>query len=850
MTDAPAADDSNRLEDLFERAVGLPAAEHADFAARECGADVPLREELLRLLAAHAGDDHLQRLRGAVTAAGVLRSGDRVGPYELREQIGEGGMGTVYAAEQQAPVVRRVALKLIKPGMDSARVVARFEAERQALARMAHPNVAQVYDGGTTANGRPYFAMEYVAGEPVTDYCDRQKLTTRERLELFLPLCRGVQHAHMKGLIHRDLKPSNLLVTQQDGIATPKIIDFGIARATTGRLGEQSLNTMVGQIIGTLDYMSPEQADPTGTDVDTRSDVYSLGVVLYQLVSGVLPFQHLREGVPLSELQRAIRELDPPTPSTGLRTHAAQIAPLHGTDRRTLVRQLAGDLDKICMKALEKDPARRYQSAAELADDVRRHLRHEPVLAVRPGPVYRARKFARRHRAGVTAGALIVVALGAGVFGIVSGRIAAEAKTRVVLSLSDNRKLDELMDRVTTLWPPYPDRIPALKAWLGDARTLVGHRASHTANLAAMRRGDRPRSDEDRWLEEQTAELIAKLTRLESEQFAADAPFDEHGWSVARRLAEAEKLAAGFAPGGEYAKAWSRALPAIRAAYPGLELTVQPGLVPLGPDPVSHLWEFAHLLSGRPALRDASGRCVLTAESGIVLVLVPGGTFYIGAQSQDPKRPNYDPGSLPATLEKPNFEGPPVAIDVEPFFLSKYEMTQAQWERCTGSNPSLVQPKGRLFHAPTNPVNQVSRDQCAEVVQRLGLVLPHEQQWEYAARAGTTTPWWTSEAELVRAENLFGPADGFRTIAPVGTFAANPFGLFDVLGNVSEWCSNHPWEYGSDPDDVLPEVRLEQAARGGNARARPIDARCAKRLTTQGGTHPALGLRPARVVTR
>ncbi|MHC5212924.1 MAG: serine/threonine-protein kinase, partial [Planctomycetota bacterium] len=373
MSTQLTADQRERLEDLFDRASALPPEEHAAFITRECAADDPLRAELVRLLGGHLAADVLAPLRPGAR----LAPGTRIGRYELRERIGEGGMGEVYAAEQLEPVKRRVAVKLIRPGMDSAQLVARFEAERQALARMAHPNVAQVFDGGTADDGRPYFVMEFVEGEPLTEYADRHRLSTNARLELFLAVCDGVQHAHQKGLIHRDLKPSNLLVTQRDGRATPKIIDFGVARATTGRLVEDTLQTMVGQLVGTLDYMSPEQADPSGTGLDTRSDVYSLGVVLYQLLSGLLPFDHESgAGRALSEIQRAIREQDPPSPSTRLRRKtdtSATIAERHAADVHGLVRQLAGDLDWICLKALAKDPDRRYASVSELAQDVRRH---------------------------------------------------------------------------------------------------------------------------------------------------------------------------------------------------------------------------------------------------------------------------------------------------------------------------------------------------------------------------------------------------------------------------------------------------------------------------------------------
>jgi serine/threonine protein kinase/Tfp pilus assembly protein PilF len=341
---------------------------------------------------------------------------DAIGPYRLLQKLGEGGMGEVWLAEQTDPVRRRVALKLIKVGMDTKQVVGRFEAERQALALMDHPSVAKVFDAGSTAEGRPYFVMEYVAGVPITEHCDRHRLTVRERLELFMDVCGGVQHAHQKAIIHRDLKPSNVLVSLQDGKAAPKIIDFGVAKATAQRLTEETVFTELGVLIGTPEYMSPEQADLTGQDVDVRTDVYALGVVLYELLVGVLPFEprELRRAG-LDGIRRMIREVEPPRPSTRLDTleaaRSTDSARCRHVDVPTLRRELSGDLDWVVMKALDKERARRYGSPAELAADLAHHLRDEPVQARPPSTTYRARKFVRRHRIGVAFAATGAVAL-------------------------------------------------------------------------------------------------------------------------------------------------------------------------------------------------------------------------------------------------------------------------------------------------------------------------------------------------------------------------------------------------------------------------------------------------------
>ncbi len=342
---------------------------------------------------------------------------DRIGPYRLLEKLGEGGMGVVYLAEQQEPIQRRVALKIIRLGMDSDEVIARFESERQALAMMNHPGIAGVLDAGTTERGAPYFVMEHVPGIPITDFCDRHRLGFGQRLELFAAVCRAVHHAHQKGIIHRDIKPSNVLVVVADGEPRPKVIDFGVAKATHQRLTEQTLFTQQGRMVGTPEYMSPEQAEMSRLDVDITTDIYSLGVLLYELLTGALPFERERlRRAGYAEIQRIIREEEPEKPSTrvsGAGANAEEVANRRHTAAEALARRLRGDLDWITMKALEKDRVRRYQSATELAADVGRHLAKEPVIAGPPGAAYRARKFITRHRGPVTAAAafLALIAL-------------------------------------------------------------------------------------------------------------------------------------------------------------------------------------------------------------------------------------------------------------------------------------------------------------------------------------------------------------------------------------------------------------------------------------------------------
>ena len=375
-----------------------------------------------------------------------------LGPYRLLQRIGEGGMGEVWLALQQEPVRRQVAIKFIKLGMDSRHVIARFEAERQALALMDHPAVARVFEAGTTPRGAPYFVMEYVRGVPITTYCDEHRLSPRERLELFQRVCEGVQHAHQKAILHRDLKPSNILVTEVDGRPVPKIIDFGLAKATSLKLTEKTLFTELGALIGTPEYMSPEQAGLTGEDVDTRTDVYSLGVLLYELLVGALPFDpETMRTAGYDGVRRIIREEEPKRPSTRLSTlgpEAGDSARARGAELQTLRRQLEGDLDWITLKAIEKDRTRRYDSPIELARDIGRYLADEPVLAGPPSAAYRASKFVRRHRGAVLAASLLALALVAGVIGTTIGlvrarraetlaRQQAEASERVSRFLAD-----------------------------------------------------------------------------------------------------------------------------------------------------------------------------------------------------------------------------------------------------------------------------------------------------------------------------------------------------------------------------------------------------------------------------
>ncbi len=475
--------------DIFTAAIKLTGDPRSAFLAAACGQDARLREQVEALLRAHdesggilprQSDQRLkdQRLEATQLAVSQAATGTMIGGrYKLIEAIGEGGMGTVWLAEQREPVRRKVAVKLVKAGMDSKSVLARFEAERQALAMMDHPNIAKVFDGGMTEQGRPYFVMEFVKGVPLTEYCDQARLSLKERLNLFVSVCQAVQHAHQKGIIHRDLKPSNILICLYDGKPVPKVIDFGLAKAMHQSLTDQSLHTAFGMMVGTPLYMSPEQAEHNNLDVDTRTDIYSLGVILYELLTGSTPLerQQLKDAA-FNEILRLIKEVEPQKPSTRLSGSASlpSVAAQRSIDPRHLQRSLVGELDWIVMKTLEKERSRRYETANGLARDIERFLNDEAVEACPPSTAYRLKKFLRKHKGKAIAAGAVLLALVLGIIGTGWGLVRAEAAKAAANRSAEQAIASEEKTRAAL----EQETVARQRAQAAEARTLASYRDS------------------------------------------------------------------------------------------------------------------------------------------------------------------------------------------------------------------------------------------------------------------------------------------------------------------------------------------------------------------------------------
>ncbi|MEM6571263.1 MAG: bifunctional serine/threonine-protein kinase/formylglycine-generating enzyme family protein [Planctomycetota bacterium] len=732
---------------------------------------------------------------------------DHVGPYRVVRVLGEGGMGVVYLAEQSEPVERRVAVKVVRSGLGGHELLARFEFERQALAAMNHSSIAKVLDAGTMEGGEPYFVMEWVEGPTLGEYCADAHPDLRARLDLFRVICDGVHHAHQKGVIHRDLKPGNILIVREGGRAVPKILDFGVAKATGTTPGDEAL-TIEPQILGTPEYMSPEQASLDGGAVDTRSDVYSLGVILFELLTGRVPFAVSESSGKWLDFQRRLLHDDPPLPSSAVTRHARAEPGEQGATTRGLHRLLRGDLDWIVTKALAKEPERRYESAAELAADVRRFQRFEPVLAGPPTTGYRLRKFLRRRRGLVASAAIVAFTLLAGIVSTTSLLFEVDARAAEAQANLDRFELlahvvehDDALIAADELFPAWPERAAALRRWLderGDplARALPGLRGTRDAMTAAAATEFGEAKDEQ-FLRETLDALVGDLEAFVAPKTGTLAAIQE-------RLEWADGLEQRsiVAP----TEAWAAARTAVGAgdgetasalyAGAGIDLTPQLGLVPIGMNPNTGLWEFHHLRSaedpGALPTRGDDGEVEFDEGTGIVFVLLPPGRVTVAGK----------------------------ASDVAPFFLGKHEVTQAQWVRLARADAPNYYGSGFEGEGMTEPVDgrhpveNVDWFQSDRLLRQHGLRLPDEPRWEHGCRAGTTTRWFTgNDAESLAYHANVADAtaaavwewqgrtmpfeDGFVIHAPVGSLAPNPWGLYDMIGNVWEWCENeYNDEYG------------------------------------------------------
>lgn len=676
---------------------------------------------------------------------------DLIGTYKVVQKLGEGGFGEVYQARQSTPIRRDVAIKILKKGMDSRQVLARFQAERQAMAMMNHIGIAKVFDAGTTDSGQPYFVMELVKGIPINRYCDLNRLSIRERVLLFIDVCQAIQHAHHKGVIHRDIKPSNILVTNTDEKPLPVVIDFGVAKATQQPLSEDSFVTQMHQLVGTPAYMSPEQAEMSGMDIDTRADVYSLGVVLYELLCGSLPLEVSKRSTSQLEIMRTVREVEPTRPSLKFASTSQEIragrAKSRGQSESIIPKLLRKELDWIVMKCLEKDRAKRYATVSGLATDVQCFLDNEPVSAKRSTFAYSLEKFAAKNRGLVLATVGIIALLGFGLWYQNKVKNQAVRDQQDLLLLSDLRELTKLeQDFDGILKTDFLARKDAIRSWLDRAQDPISRQQMHRKALARLQEvslGTGFAAKSRQWQLESQRELVTKLDALTGE---------------GKRLDQIESFLARSPSASEIDQQWDACVKDLSKSHPEWEIYRRKYLFPIGKNPSSQLWEFVDLRSG---IAPAKLNSKLDIYSGIQYVLIPGGKFQMGSPHSEVDRKPYEDLHT---------------AEVSPYLITKFEMTQGIWYRLEGFRHFSSFP-GDLKPAPASWFD------ARRFGKKLGADLPTEAQWEFACRANTTSPY---AAESIDEIGWFVGNSG-KKLHDVGEKQPNSFGLYDMHGNANEW---------------------------------------------------------------